>query len=139
MRGLSDGGAGRRDRGAAKKLHSSWESNCNRTSSKTDGDGQRLTDPVFGPIDLRSFGHGAGQFLPMATTRSWSCKGTDSSSGVIGGRAPRRGWLAALNSQRFFLGGEVKVYATLLHEGGYLCSERTMYRILSARQQVRER
>jgi hypothetical protein len=93
MRGLSDGGAGRRDRGAAKKLHSSWESNCNRTSSKTDGDGQRLPDPVFGPIDLRSFGHGAGQFLPMATTRSWSCKGTDSSSGVIGGeRHDVAGW-----------------------------------------------
>jgi hypothetical protein len=51
-----------------KKFHSSWESNCNRASSKTDGDGQRLPDPVFGPIDLRSFGHGAGQFLPMATT-----------------------------------------------------------------------
>jgi transposase-like protein len=47
-------------------------------------------------------------------------------------------WLAGSSKQPtvFFGGG---VYATLLHEGGYLCSERTMYRILSARQQVRER
>jgi len=32
-----------------------------------------------------------------------------------------------------------EVYATLLDEGKYLCSERTMYRILSAAQPVRER
>jgi len=32
-----------------------------------------------------------------------------------------------------------EVYATLLDEGRYLCSERTMYRILAAHQEVRER
>jgi putative transposase len=31
------------------------------------------------------------------------------------------------------------VYATLLDEGRYLCSERTMYRLLAAHQEVRER
>jgi len=33
----------------------------------------------------------------------------------------------------------VEVYATLLDESRYLCSERTMYRILAANQEVRER
>ncbi len=32
-----------------------------------------------------------------------------------------------------------EVYATLLDEGRYLCSERTMYRVLAAHQEVRER
>ncbi len=32
-----------------------------------------------------------------------------------------------------------EIYATLLDEGRYLCSERTMYRILAAHQEVRER
>ena len=32
-----------------------------------------------------------------------------------------------------------EVYATLLDEGRYLCAERTMYRILAAHQEVRER
>ena len=32
-----------------------------------------------------------------------------------------------------------EVVATLLDEGQYLCSERTMYRILAANQPVRER
>jgi putative transposase len=32
-----------------------------------------------------------------------------------------------------------EVYATLLDEGRYLCSERTMYRLLAAHQEVRER
>jgi putative transposase len=31
------------------------------------------------------------------------------------------------------------VYATLLDEGSYLCSERTMYRILEKHQEVKER
>ena len=32
-----------------------------------------------------------------------------------------------------------EIYATLLDEGQYLCSERTMYRLLAAHQEVRER
>ena len=35
-------------------------------------------------------------------------------------------------------GGTI-VYATLLDAGQYLCSERTMYRVLAAHQEVRER
>jgi len=44
-----------------------------------------------------------------------------------------------LNSERFWDQAPGEVYATLLDEGRYLCSERTMYRILAANQQVRER
>jgi putative transposase len=44
-----------------------------------------------------------------------------------------------LNDERFQDCAPREVYATLLDEGEYLCSWRTMYRILKERQQVRER
>jgi len=44
-----------------------------------------------------------------------------------------------LNGERFQDCAPREVYATLLDEGEYLCSWRTMYRILKERQQVRER
>ena len=44
-----------------------------------------------------------------------------------------------LNSSRFQDSTPREVYATLLDEGTYLCSWRTMYRILETRDQVRER
>lgn len=47
--------------------------------------------------------------------------------------------LGVLNSERFWDQAPGEVYATLLDEGRYLCSERTMYRILADHQQVRER
>lgn len=47
--------------------------------------------------------------------------------------------LDMLNSDRFLDLAPRQVYATLLDEGQYLCSWRTMYRILSDRDQVRER
>ena len=47
--------------------------------------------------------------------------------------------LAVLNSPRFVDLAPAEVYATLLDEGVYLASERTMYRILAANQEVRER
>ncbi|MCA1604580.1 MAG: IS3 family transposase [Acidobacteria bacterium] len=51
----------------------------------------------------------------------------------------RQDVLGALNSQRFCDQAPGQVYATLLDQGRYLCSERTMYRILAEHQQVRER
>jgi len=51
----------------------------------------------------------------------------------------RRDVLEALNSERFWDQAPGEIYATLLDEGTYLCSERTMYRVLAAHQQVRER
>jgi putative transposase len=44
-----------------------------------------------------------------------------------------------LNSQRFMDQSPREVYATLLDEGEYLCSVRTMYRILGEEKSVRER
>jgi putative transposase len=47
--------------------------------------------------------------------------------------------LAELHSERFVDASPAAVYATLLDEGRYLASERTMYRILAANDEVRER
>jgi len=47
--------------------------------------------------------------------------------------------LAALHEERFVDLAPSEVYATLLDEGRYLCSERTMYRVLAENQEVRER
>lgn len=51
----------------------------------------------------------------------------------------RRNVLDVLNSERFADFPPAEVYATLLDEGVYLCSVRTMYRILEANNEVRER
>lgn len=53
--------------------------------------------------------------------------------------AQRQAVLDALNCERFADKAPSEVYATLLDEGTYLCAERTMYRILDANAQVRER
>ena len=53
--------------------------------------------------------------------------------------AERHGALEALHSPRFVDKTPYEVYATLLDEGEYLCSIRTMYRILEANGEVRER
>lgn len=47
--------------------------------------------------------------------------------------------LRTVNSERFCDQAPAEVYATLLDEGRYLCSERTLYRILEENHQVRER
>jgi putative transposase len=47
--------------------------------------------------------------------------------------------LAELHSERFVDASPAQVYGTLLDEGTYLASERTMYRILAAEGEVRER
>ena len=54
-------------------------------------------------------------------------------------RAEREAALAVLDSPRFVDRAPAEVVATLLEEGVYLCSERTMYRLLSSRAQVRDR
>ena len=47
--------------------------------------------------------------------------------------------IAVMNGERFCNLAPAEIYATLLDEGTYLCSERTMYRILDENCQVRER
>ena len=51
----------------------------------------------------------------------------------------RREVLDVLHSPRFVDKAPAEVYAALLDEGIYLCSVRTMYRILAANEEVRER
>lgn len=51
----------------------------------------------------------------------------------------REAVLEALRSERFVDCSPAQVWATLLDEGRYLCSERTMYRLLAERGEVRER
>lgn len=51
----------------------------------------------------------------------------------------RQGVLDVLHEPRFCDLAPAQVYATLLDEKRYLCSERTMYRILEANREVRER
>jgi len=51
----------------------------------------------------------------------------------------RKAVLDLLHEPRFVDLAPAEVYATLLDEGRYLCSERTMYRVLAANQEVRER
>ena len=47
--------------------------------------------------------------------------------------------LVVLNEERFADLAPAEVYATLLDEGRYLCSERSMYRLLDEHRQLRER
>ncbi|MFP5226201.1 MAG: hypothetical protein ACLGXA_01130 [Acidobacteriota bacterium] len=47
--------------------------------------------------------------------------------------------LEVLHSERFVDVAPAEIVATLLDEGTYLCSERTMYRLLTQADEVRER
>jgi putative transposase len=51
----------------------------------------------------------------------------------------REAVLEVLRSERFVDCSPAEVWATLLDEGRYLCSERTMYRLLAEQAEVRER
>ena len=55
------------------------------------------------------------------------------------GTDERAAVLDVLHEPRFADLAPVEVYATLLDEGRYLCSERTMYRVLAENSEVRER
>lgn len=55
------------------------------------------------------------------------------------GEAERDAVLEALRSERFVDSSPAAVWATLLDEGAYLCSERTMYRLLAENGEARER
>jgi len=51
----------------------------------------------------------------------------------------RQAVLDTLRSERFMDQAPTEVYATLLDEASYLCSIRTMYRVLDEQDEVRER
>jgi putative transposase len=74
----------------------------------------RLLNPVYGPA------------RPRRAPRALS-------------PAERQKVLDTLHEDRFVDQAPAEVYATLLDEGQYICSERTMYRVLAANAEVRER
>ena len=55
------------------------------------------------------------------------------------GEKERQAVIAVLHEERFMDKAPAEIYATLLDEGQYLCSIRTMYRILGSLEEVRER
>jgi putative transposase len=81
--------------------------------------------------------------VPRATYYRWR---TPHAQGPVARRVPRalppaerRQVLALLHDARFADLPPAEVYATLLDEGTYVCSMRTMYRLLEAHDEVRER
>lgn len=69
--------------------------------------------------------------VPAATPKSAPARSLD--------QTERNAVLACLHEERFENSSPATVYATLLDEGSYHCSIRTMYRILAAAGEVRER
>ena len=66
---------------------------------------------------------------PSPRPRSWRALPDDQADHIV----------EVLNSERFCDQAPAQVWATLLDEGIYLCSISTMYRLLRARHQIRER
>ena len=87
----------------------------------------------------------AGLDIPRASYYRWQTppvpkpKTPRPSSPRALSEAERRETLAVLNSERFRDQAPAEIYAALLDEDVYLCSERTMYRILAANAMVKER
>ena len=84
--------------------------------------------------------------VPRATYYRWQHPTEQEQSPVSPRRVPRalppeerQRVLAVLNDDRFVDLPPAEVYATLLDEGKYVCSVRTMYRILHEHAEVRER
>jgi len=80
--------------------------------------------------------------VPRATLyrrRAPRAQGTRRSSSRALSPAERQAVLATVHSDRFVDGAPASITAQLLDEGTYLCSTRTMYRILSAEGESRER
>jgi len=69
--------------------------------------------------------------VPMSTPRAVSARALVP--------AERQAVLDALHSERFMDQSPAEVHATLLEEQTYLCSTRTMYRVLAAAAEVQER
>ena len=72
------------------------------------------------------------------TSRSWPASQRPKPPRALSNEQ-RQGVLEVLHEPRFVDVAPAEVHATLLDEGQYLCSERTMYRILAQTKEVRER
>jgi putative transposase len=81
----------------------------------------------------------AGFYRRQQPPRARSVPATRRASSRALTEAERQGIRAVLNSARFVDQAPAQVHTTLLDEGVYHCSTRTMYRILDDAQEVRER
>ena len=86
--------------------------------------------------------------IPRASFYRWQKRQVLASKGMLPAKRSSKLGLSAfekqtvldtLNAERFVDQSPGEVYATLLDEGQYLCSERTMYRLLAQANAVRER
>ena len=86
---------------------------------------------------VRGAGAAEGHLLPRAQAAPAAARRGRSHRAL--GADERRAVLDVLHEPRFADLAPAEVYATLLDEGRYLCSERTMYRVLAENAEVRER
>ena len=127
-----------------KKLQPCWESHWRRQTTTTRHDGcSRRPGADVRPDRrrLRGCERVARQRLPPARRSGPSTGGASPQTRPAAGTF-RRGTptvLGLLRAPRFADQAPAEVYASLLDEGVYHCSIRTMYRILVANQEVRER
>jgi putative transposase len=91
------------------------------------------TVPPSASLNETSIEAARSEVEPLAAT------GSKKSSPRALSRQEREQVIAVLDCERFCDLAPAEVYAMLLDEGVYLCSERTMYRILKKHDQVRER
>lgn len=103
-----------------------------------DGDGHPDRTAAGHRSHVRSPGAAPGDVLPSASARASRADAAAIASGPGRGGTPAA-VLEQLHTPRFVDLAPGEVYATLLDEGRYLRSERTMYRLLAAHAEVRER
>src|SRR5450755_3659842 len=134
----------RRSSKSKKKLQPCWVSRWRRQTATTSHDGSgRLAgdDSRSDRRCLRGPERVTRQRLPSAY-RSGSAVGRASAQAEPTARAGCRGTSSHTRPSAraaFCRPGPPEIYAILLDEGVYHCSIRTMYRILAANQEVRER
>ena len=86
--------------------------------------------------DMRCAGGGASHAVPASKPIGTARPPRPRSSAAARARSTpmeRQAVLATLHSERFVDQSPAAVYARLLDEGTYLCSQRTMYRLLERR------
>ena len=119
----------------SKKWRRCWEHRW--TSSDPDGDGDRWRAPIRYHADVRDAWAAAGPYYRWQRPPRARPPRRPSPRALLA--EERAEVLAVLHEPRFVDVAPAEVYATLLDEGQYLCSQRTMYRLLATHHEVLER
>ena len=117
-----------------KNSPGSWE----RTARVDRGRGRARADD-WDPSRLLGPWRAALDVLPVASTGTIDFTHCRPRPPLALSEPERRVVLEVLHSERFVDAAPRQIYASLLDEGRYLCSVRTIYRILEAEQELRER